>query len=108
MLDRVNSLLLSAPAMFHFVNHFRLIGLDQATNLLVFSGGPDVEPWTFKPASDIELSPIERARSLRRESGLFSTAVHLVWQFSTKAFFKLYHRLSVTTERSLSHRVLSS
>jgi 1-acyl-sn-glycerol-3-phosphate acyltransferase len=59
-----------------------------------------VEPWTFKPASDIELSPIERARSLRRESGLFSTAVHLVWQFSTKAFFKLYHRLSVTTERS--------
>jgi len=37
VLDRVNSLLLSAPAMFHFVNHFRLIGLDQATNL--FSGG---------------------------------------------------------------------
>ena len=37
VLDRVNSLLLSAPAMFHFVNHFRRIGLDQATNL--FGGG---------------------------------------------------------------------
>jgi phosphatidate cytidylyltransferase len=37
VLDRANSLLLSAPALFHFVNHFRLIGLDQATNL--FSGG---------------------------------------------------------------------
>jgi phosphatidate cytidylyltransferase len=37
VLDRANSLLLAAPAMFHFVNHFRLIGLDQATNLL--SGG---------------------------------------------------------------------
>ncbi len=37
VLDRVNSLLLSAPALFHFVNHFRQIGLDQATNL--FSGG---------------------------------------------------------------------
>jgi phosphatidate cytidylyltransferase len=37
VLDRANSLLLSAPAMFHFINHFRLIGLDQATNL--FSGG---------------------------------------------------------------------
>ena len=37
VLDRVNSLLLSAPAMFHVVNHFRLIGLDQATNL--FGGG---------------------------------------------------------------------
>jgi phosphatidate cytidylyltransferase len=33
VLDRVNSLLLSAPAMFHFVNHF----LDPATNLS--SGG---------------------------------------------------------------------
>jgi phosphatidate cytidylyltransferase len=37
VLDRANSLLLSAPAMFHFVNHFQTIGLDQATNLL--SGG---------------------------------------------------------------------
>jgi phosphatidate cytidylyltransferase len=37
VLDHANSLLLSAPAMFHFVNHFRLIGQDQATNL--FSGG---------------------------------------------------------------------
>ncbi len=37
VLDRANGLLLSAPAMFHLVNHFRLIGLDQATNL--FSGG---------------------------------------------------------------------
>jgi len=37
VLDRANSLLLSAPAMFHFVNHFRMIGLNQATNLI--SGG---------------------------------------------------------------------
>jgi phosphatidate cytidylyltransferase len=37
VLDRANSLLLSAPAMFHFVNHFQTIGADQATNL--FSGG---------------------------------------------------------------------
>ena len=60
-----------------------------------------MEPWTFKPASDIELSPVERARSLRRESGLVSTAGHLAWQLSTKAFFKLYHRLSITIERSV-------
>jgi phosphatidate cytidylyltransferase len=37
VLDRANSLLLAAPAMFHFVNHFREIGLDQAANLI--SGG---------------------------------------------------------------------
>jgi 1-acyl-sn-glycerol-3-phosphate acyltransferase len=63
--------------------------------------GHDVEPWTFKPASDIELTPVERARSLRRESGLLSTAGHLAWQLSTKAFFKLYHRLSVRIESSV-------
>jgi phosphatidate cytidylyltransferase len=37
VLDRANSLLLSAPAMFHVVNHFQEIGLGQMTNL--FSGG---------------------------------------------------------------------
>lgn len=60
-----------------------------------------MEPWTFKPASDIELSPVERARSLRRESGLFSTAGHLAWRISTRAFFKIYHRLSVEIEHSI-------
>jgi 1-acyl-sn-glycerol-3-phosphate acyltransferase len=54
-----------------------------------------MEPWTFEPARDIELSPVERARSLRRESGLVSTIGHLSWQLATKAFFRLYHRLSV-------------
>jgi phosphatidate cytidylyltransferase len=34
VLDRANSLLLSAPAMFHIVNHFQTIGLDMPTNLL--------------------------------------------------------------------------
>ncbi|MFI5460522.1 MAG: lysophospholipid acyltransferase family protein [Isosphaerales bacterium] len=56
-----------------------------------------MEPWTFEPARDIELSPVERARSLRRETGLISTIGHLGWQLSAKAFFKLYHRLSVET-----------
>jgi phosphatidate cytidylyltransferase len=37
LLDRANGLLLAAPAMFHFVNHFREIGSDQAVKL--FSGG---------------------------------------------------------------------
>jgi 1-acyl-sn-glycerol-3-phosphate acyltransferase len=57
-----------------------------------------MDPWTFKPARDIDLSPVERARSLRREAGLLSTAGHMTWQLSTKAFFKLYHRLSIEVE----------
>jgi 1-acyl-sn-glycerol-3-phosphate acyltransferase len=54
-----------------------------------------MDPWTFEPARDIELSPVERARSLRREAGLISTIGHFTWQLAAKAFFKLYHRMSV-------------
>jgi len=57
-----------------------------------------MDSWNFKPARDIELSPVARAQSLRRESGLVSTAGHLTWQLSTRAFFKLYHRLSVEAD----------
>jgi 1-acyl-sn-glycerol-3-phosphate acyltransferase len=57
-----------------------------------------MDPWTFKPASDIGLSPVERARSLKREAGLYSTMGHLTWQLATKSFFRLYHRLSVAAE----------
>jgi len=41
VLDRANSLLLSAPAMFHVVNHFQEIGLGQESNIFsgLFSGG---------------------------------------------------------------------
>jgi 1-acyl-sn-glycerol-3-phosphate acyltransferase len=60
-----------------------------------------MDPWRYEPARDLELPPVERARSLRRESGLFSTAGHLVWRLSTQAFFKLYHRLGVDDGHSI-------
>jgi phosphatidate cytidylyltransferase len=37
VLDRANSLLLSAPAMFHYINYFQTIGMDQP--IRVFTGG---------------------------------------------------------------------
>lgn len=54
-----------------------------------------MDPWIYEPAKDLELAPVERARSLKRESGLLSTAGHLGWRFLTNSFFRLYHRLSV-------------
>jgi 1-acyl-sn-glycerol-3-phosphate acyltransferase len=57
-----------------------------------------MDPWNFEPARDHELSPVARARSLRREPGLISTAGHLTWQISTRTFFRLYHRLSVEAD----------
>jgi phosphatidate cytidylyltransferase len=35
VLDRANSLLLSAPAVFHYVGYFRGFGLDQPTRILL-------------------------------------------------------------------------
>ncbi len=57
-----------------------------------------MEPWNYEPARDLDLPPIERAKSLRREPGLFETAGHLAWRLTTKAFFTTYHRLSVAAE----------
>src|SRR4051812_24879929 len=54
-----------------------------------------MEPWDYKPARDIELAPVQRARSLRREAGLASTLGHLPCHGLSKVYFKLYHRLTV-------------
>ncbi len=60
-----------------------------------------MDPWKYEPASDLHLSPVDRAKSLQRESGLLATAGHLAWQLTTKAFFSVYHRLSVDADRSI-------
>jgi 1-acyl-sn-glycerol-3-phosphate acyltransferase len=62
-----------------------------------------MEPWNYEPARDLDLPPVERAKSLRRESGLFSTAGHLAWRLATQAFFATYHRLSVSAEGPIPH-----
>jgi 1-acyl-sn-glycerol-3-phosphate acyltransferase len=54
-----------------------------------------MDPWTYKPASDLELSPVERARSLKREPGLASNAGHLFCHGVSRLYFRLYHRLTV-------------
>jgi len=54
-----------------------------------------VEPWKLEPAHDHGLSPAERARSLKRESGLIHTAGHFTWSVMVRAYLRTYHRLSV-------------
>jgi 1-acyl-sn-glycerol-3-phosphate acyltransferase len=60
-----------------------------------------MEPWKYKPASDLELTPVERARSLRRESGLVSNAGHLVCHGLARAYFRTYHRMVVEGAENL-------
>jgi 1-acyl-sn-glycerol-3-phosphate acyltransferase len=54
-----------------------------------------MEPWSYKPASDLELPPIERARSLRREPGLVSNLGHRACHDLARIYFRLYHRMTV-------------
>jgi 1-acyl-sn-glycerol-3-phosphate acyltransferase len=54
-----------------------------------------MEAWNYEPAKDLELSPVARARSLRRESGIWSTCGHLGWHVLIKTYLGVYHRLRV-------------
>jgi 1-acyl-sn-glycerol-3-phosphate acyltransferase len=54
-----------------------------------------MDPWTYKPASDLNLSPVERARSLKREPGLASNVGHLFCHSLSRLYFRLYHRFTV-------------
>jgi 1-acyl-sn-glycerol-3-phosphate acyltransferase len=51
--------------------------------------------WKLEPARDLGLSPGERTRSLKRESGLLQTCAHFAWGLATRTYLKLWHRLEV-------------
>jgi 1-acyl-sn-glycerol-3-phosphate acyltransferase len=54
-----------------------------------------MESWNYRPARDFELTPVERARSLKREPGIWSSLTHLTWHSLAKSYLKTYHRLCV-------------
>ena len=54
-----------------------------------------MKSWNYEPAKDLELPPVARARSLNRESGIWSTCGHLAWHSLTRAYVAVYHRLAV-------------
>jgi 1-acyl-sn-glycerol-3-phosphate acyltransferase len=60
-----------------------------------------MDSWKFEPAKDFELTPVERARSLKRESGLWSTCGHLTWHALSRTYVRVYHRLQVEGRENL-------
>jgi 1-acyl-sn-glycerol-3-phosphate acyltransferase len=54
-----------------------------------------LKSWNYQPAQDFELTPVQRARSLKRESGIWSNLAHLTWHLLAKGFLKTYHRLTI-------------
>lgn len=51
--------------------------------------------WNFEPAKDHGLSPIERAKSLKREAGLVASAGHVFWWTAVRATMRTWHRMEV-------------
>lgn len=54
-----------------------------------------MDDWKLEPARDLGLPPGDRLKSLRRESGLVSTGLHLAWWAGVRAYLATWHRLTI-------------
>src|SRR5213075_1147953 len=67
-----------------------------------FSPGFSVmEPWQLQPARDAGLTPGERFRSVRRESGLLEALAQQTWFSLLRIYFAIAHRLKITGREKL-------
>ena len=60
-----------------------------------------MEPWNLQPAHDTGLTPSERFRSVRRESGLLESLTHHVCFSLLRSYFAVAHRLSIIGREKL-------
>lgn len=60
-----------------------------------------MEPWKLQPARDTGLTPSERFRSIRRESGLLESLTHHACFLFVRIYFAIAHRLTITGREKL-------
>jgi 1-acyl-sn-glycerol-3-phosphate acyltransferase len=60
-----------------------------------------MEPWNLQPARDTGLTPAERFRSVRRESGLLENLTHHVCFSLLRTYFTIAHRLTIVGRENL-------
>jgi 1-acyl-sn-glycerol-3-phosphate acyltransferase len=60
-----------------------------------------MEPWNLQPARDTGLTPAERFRSVRRESGLLENLAHHVCFSLLRSYFAIAHRLTIVGRERL-------
>jgi 1-acyl-sn-glycerol-3-phosphate acyltransferase len=63
-----------------------------------------MEPWQLQPARDTGLTPAERFRSVRRESGLFENFGHHLSFLMLRIYLVGLHRLKITGREHLPAR----
>jgi 1-acyl-sn-glycerol-3-phosphate acyltransferase len=60
-----------------------------------------MEPWNLQPAHDTGLTPSERFRSVRRESGLLESLAHQACFSLIRSYFAIAHRLTIVGREKL-------
>jgi 1-acyl-sn-glycerol-3-phosphate acyltransferase len=60
-----------------------------------------MEPWNLQPAHDTGLTPSERFRSVRRESGLLESFAHHACFSLIRSYFAIAHRLTIIGREKL-------
>src|SRR6266498_4325206 len=60
-----------------------------------------MEPWNLQPARDTGLTPGERFRSVRRESGLLESLAHHACFSLIRSYFAVAHRLAIEGREEL-------
>ena len=60
-----------------------------------------MDAWKYQPAKDLSLPPMERWRSVRRESGLVEDLTHGAWWALARLYLKVLHRLKVEGRENL-------
>ncbi len=60
-----------------------------------------MEPWQLQPARDAGLTPAERFRSVRRESGLLESFAHHACCSLLRSYFAIAHRLKIVGREKL-------
>ena len=60
-----------------------------------------MEPWNLEPAHDTGLTPSERFRSVRRESGLLESLAHHACFSLIRSYFAIAHRLTIVGREKL-------
>lgn len=60
-----------------------------------------MDPWQLQPARDTGLTPAERFRSVRRESGLLESFAHHACFSLLRTYFAIAHRLTITGQGNL-------
>jgi 1-acyl-sn-glycerol-3-phosphate acyltransferase len=60
-----------------------------------------MEPWKLQPARDTGMTPSERFRSVRRESGLLESLAHHACFSLIRSYFAIAHRLTIIDRERL-------